>query len=342
MSNNTTSDSWHNPTSSIGKSWVNTWRKIYHPLGFRKGYNFPLFVIFAGALMGFVIARFEFYNFNGIFLKSTHPSDAVIFSHGIKRIGIIIHLACILPAGLLACFQFVPAIRYKFILFHRINGYVIILLFLIANAAAYIIIPTSAGGGTAAHVALGLLATGTTITNFLAYYNIKRLQIDQHRAWMLRTWFYAGSVISLDLIMLATHFYLQTHSSVEYFDVQSCSEIWKIYKLYGVDDEHNPTTKLYSACTGPESLQKVVVSTRGGGPESKAARIHCTYGMSLFLAMAIHAIGVEIYLRLTPVESQRLRTVSHERQVEAGLKHPGSACLTNDRLGDAPKSTSHA
>lgn len=57
--------------------------------------------------------------------------------------------------------------------------------------------------------------------------------------------------------------------------------------------------------------------------------------MALWLALAIHAIGVEIYLHLTPKEAQRLRQVSYQRQLEAGMKNPGSAGLTADRLGDA-------
>lgn len=337
MPNDNPNDPWHNPTSSVGKLWVNTWRKIYHPVGFKKGYNFPLFVIFVGALMGFVLARFQYLDFDGIFLKSTIPSDAVHYSSGgIKRIGMYIHLACILPAGFLACIQFVPVIRHKVILFHRINGYVVILLFLISNAAAYIITPTAAGGTPATRVGLGLLATVTTITILLAYYNIKRLQIDQHRAWMLRTWFYSGSIISLRLIMLAATHYLNTHPSVEYFDVQSCSQIWKMYRLYGVPEIGNPTPMLYPTCTGPDSVEKVVVSTRGAGPENASAMMHLIFGMALWLSLAIHAVGIEVYLHLTPAESERLRVVSYERQVEAGMRHPGRAGLTSDRLGDAP------
>jgi hypothetical protein len=40
-------------------------------------------------------------------------------------------------------------------------------------------------------------------------------------------------------------------------------------------------------------------------------------------------------LQLTPAESERLRNVSYQRQVEAGMKHPGRAGLTADRIGDS-------
>jgi hypothetical protein len=69
MVNDNPNDSWHNPKSKVGRGWVKTWRKIYHPLGFKKGYNFPLFVIFFGALMGFVLSRLMFFDINGVFLK---------------------------------------------------------------------------------------------------------------------------------------------------------------------------------------------------------------------------------------------------------------------------------
>jgi hypothetical protein len=42
-------------------------------------------------------------------------------------------------------------------------------------------------------------------------------------------------------------------------------------------------------------------------------------------------------LHLTPREAQRLRQVSYQRQLEAGMRNPGSAGLTTDRLGDTDK-----
>lgn len=41
----------------------------------------------------------------------------------------------------------------------------------------------------------GVLAISSLGSAVLAYYNIKVLQIDQHRAWMLRAWTYAASII---------------------------------------------------------------------------------------------------------------------------------------------------
>lgn len=57
--------------------------------------------------------------------------------------------------------------------------------------------------------------------------------------------------------------------------------------------------------------------------------------VQMWMSIFLHAIGVEIYLNLTPAESDRLRTVSYEKQLEAGFDHPGSAGLTVDRWGDS-------
>jgi hypothetical protein len=57
--------------------------------------------------------------------------------------------------------------------------------------------------------------------------------------------------------------------------------------------------------------------------------------MALWMAILLHLVGVEMYLNLTPGETNRMRTVSYERQLEAGFAHPGSAGITADRWGDA-------
>lgn len=255
------------------------------------------------------------------------------------RIGMMLHLGAILPAGFLACFQFVPVIRHKIIMFHRLNGYVVILLFLVANAGAYMVTPEAAGGSPVTQVGLGVLATATTITITLSYINIKRLQIDQHRAWMLRTWFYAGSIITLRVIMMAANTWITEHPDGNWYTVQTCALIWKQYVVSGAPDgEGNPVPEIYPQCLNGSSTVPVIVKAdnNGPGPEYSTAAFQLTFGMSVWLALIIHAIAVELYLTLTPAESERLRVVSYERQLKAGLRHPGRSGLTVDRLGDAP------
>lgn len=69
--------------------------------------------------------------------------------------------------------------------------------------------------------------------------------------------------------------------------------------------------------------------------EQAAASLQTSFGMAGWLAFWLQAVGIEIYLRLTPAEGERLRKISFERQLERGFSHPGSSGLTVDRLGDA-------
>lgn len=79
----------------------------------------------------------------------------------------------------------------------------------------------------------------------------------------------------------------------------------------------------------------VMASMTDGDGENVGVALGMGFGMALWLALFLHAVGVEVYLNLTPRESQRLRMVSYERQLEKGMKNPGSAGLVIERFGDA-------
>lgn len=71
----------------------------------------------------------------------------------------------------------------------------------------------------------------TTVGMAMAWWNIRRKQIDQHRAWMLRTMFYFGTVISS---RVTTFIGAPTISRIgSYYGVWSCDEIDFLYKHLG-------------------------------------------------------------------------------------------------------------
>jgi hypothetical protein len=98
----------------------------------------PLGIMFAGALFNFLLPRAAYMNFNGILCGgdlSYGAAPGESFSYkGHYMFGIIMHLITIIPAGFLLLFQFVPAIRHHVIIFHRINGYAVVLLAFFSNA----------------------------------------------------------------------------------------------------------------------------------------------------------------------------------------------------------------
>lgn len=49
-------------------------RRIYSAVGFTKGYNFVLWLIFVGAFFIFTLARLQYLDFYGVFCSSTVKS----------------------------------------------------------------------------------------------------------------------------------------------------------------------------------------------------------------------------------------------------------------------------
>ena len=294
-------------------------------------------------MFGFVAARLQYLDFNGRFCPSDPAENGstgtpgtcywVSKSDGYK-IGMILHLSTVLPAAFLAVFQFLPVIRHKFRLYHRLAGYVIIVLITCGNAGAIMTSTHAMGGDLSTQTFVGFLAIVTTCTFALAIYNIKRLQIDQHRAWMLRTWFYLGFIITLRIIQTIVASIISLWPAATRYDIMDCSELAFIYRNTTALYAQFPACQPSNAIFAPDGHVIVKAHLAGAAGPNNAA-LEVSFATAGFLALILHAIGVEVYLRLTPRESERLRMVSYERQLERGMKNPGSAGLVAERLGDA-------
>ncbi|KAL8387029.1 hypothetical protein RB595_010209 [Gaeumannomyces hyphopodioides] len=318
-------------------------RRLYNPLGFSRGYNFALFFILAGAFLGFSLARLPYLDYFGTFRRAK-VNEASYFRPGAARIGMMLHLFTIIPASILAVLQFVPAIRHRAIIVHRLNGYFVVLLALVGTAGALAAARHAMGGTLEVQTGTGFLALVFVAELALAWLNIRRLQIDQHRAWMLRAWVGAGAILTSRLCLIAM---IMINASAGYATVRTCDQI---------DFEHDADRAAvlahFPGCAGfygggingsapaDPRLSVVVPAEPGkGGPSGLGGSLTLNFGAAIWLAVGIHMIGVEIYLRLTPAEAERLRKISYQRQIEAGMKNPGSAGLTADSLGDSAKWT---
>lgn len=174
--------------------------RIRNALHFTTWTNFLLSTITVGALLGFSLSRLMFLDIDHIFCNlssrvgSAAPGECYYYSgaSGTRRyrIGILLHLATVLPATLLACLQFVPVIRHRLSLFHRVNGYAVLLLCALSTAGVFMIVDKAFGGEWVVQVVNGLAATMFMGALVVSYVNIKRERIDLHRAWMLRAWSY--------------------------------------------------------------------------------------------------------------------------------------------------------
>lgn len=114
-----------------------------------------------------------------------------------------------------------------------------------------------------------------------------------------------------------------------YYVVQPCDQI------LALNSNRTATLRRYPICTDITAHAAVQATLDAAGPEEAGAVLGFCFELGFWLALAIHAIGIEVYLRLTPAESERLRRISYERQLRRGWKHAGSAGLTIDRYGDS-------
>ncbi|CAZ84407.1 unnamed protein product [Tuber melanosporum] len=305
------------------------YQRVVAALGFAKMYNFPLWVIFGGVMLGFSLARFQYLS-DQVLEDSLATGEWYWFSQNLYNTCLKIHLGCILPCGIIGVFQFLPIIRKKALLLHRIDGYIFLLLLWVSTGAALAIARRSFGGTVETQAGVFVLSFLTLTSSSLAYYNIKRLQIEQHRAWMLRTMIYMGSIITMRILMIISAISVTVIGS--YHGLLNCDELSAIVSNSTRFDIDYPTCK-----SSPGTLIPIRASLGGDNMEDENASVafRLTFGTSLWVAAVVHYLAAEIYLRLTPAESERLRMVSYERQLERGWIHPGSGGLTSDRWGDA-------
>lgn len=170
-------------------------RWAYNPIGFSKGYNFIMWFCLSGAMLGFCLARLQYLNFYGVMCNpdrskpsSSAPGECFHLLRPLYSIGMILHLGGVLPGSMLALVQFVPVVRYKALRVHRINGYLVILLAFVGTVGGFIIMRPTMGGQLDTQSSAGFLGIAFIFSILMAYINIKRLRIDLHRAWMIRTW----------------------------------------------------------------------------------------------------------------------------------------------------------
>lgn len=128
----------HNPNPNI---LVRSLRRIYNPAGFKKGYNALLSFITLGYLVGFCLSQVRLFNVWGYWaISASAPGEAWAYTTKgpLYKTAITLHIVTVIPSGLLAALQFLPIIRHKALLFHRLNGYLVMLLVLLFSATGII------------------------------------------------------------------------------------------------------------------------------------------------------------------------------------------------------------
>jgi hypothetical protein len=101
----------------------------------------------------------------------------------------------------------------------------------------------------------------------------------------------------------------------------SCEQIAYTGATYSARPDANASSKFAACAADPHGWTAVKANLYD--PQSVAeamAGLQMGFGMAGLLALVFHSVAVEIYLGMTPAESERLRRVSYERRLERGLE----------------------
>jgi uncharacterized membrane protein len=164
-----------------------------------------LFSFLLTAAIIVVLARVMYLDFDGQYCPAetrydgngAAPGECYYYKNFLRyKVGILLHLAGIFPASVLAVIQFTPFIRQRWIMVHRICGYLAVVLYAISLVGVLMIARRALGGSIDVQAWCGFVGIGVLVCFVLSVYNIRKLQIEQHRAWMLRGWFYVCENLS--------------------------------------------------------------------------------------------------------------------------------------------------
>ncbi|GJJ08175.1 hypothetical protein Clacol_002383 [Clathrus columnatus] len=213
------------------------------------------------------------------------------------------------------------SIRNKAVYIHTYMGYVIMTLLTLGNAGALIITPITLGGNDLSQTALNLfLVVATSVSMYLAWYYIRRQQIDEHRKWILRAMSWMSVIVSVRVIMTIVTVIITVIGG--YTSLWTCDEVLSVIQDTEALYEEFPSCRL--------GLQTYVGVPAGvDSPLHLGSALRLTFAMAGWLAISIHTSLTEIYIQLTPKEDKRLKNISYRKQLALGLLPAQSASRSN-------------
>lgn len=233
--------------------------------------------------------------------------------------GIFIHLLSVLPSGLLAVLQFTPVIRAKYRRFHRFAGYASSILAVSGIVSAFAIADRSFGGDIS-------IVSVTAVTGFASAYALykgvqeaRAKRFAAHRDWMLRAWMYLGTIATMRPFMGLLVATIQI-PAIRQFTTIPCEVVLNIF-----EDNNMAAYAAYPLCdpinSGLNPTGRVVVPANIASLDDveKAAAGHVVFGTAMWIAVVIHAVGVEVYLTWTrqSAASPKAKTAKVEQKMEA-------------------------
>ncbi|KAG9088087.1 hypothetical protein FS749_002426 [Ceratobasidium sp. UAMH 11750] len=279
-------------------------------LRFRTRLSTRLWTTFVIAVLAISVARVPWLFPKGIELRQ-FPDEHYHYRFPFNKALLWTHLASVLPSAMLATVQFVPRFRARAIGLHRNTGQVVNVMSFVSVLTAWGMGRLAFGGDLATQSSVYLLGAMVLWSVVKAWSAIRRLQIDEHRMWIIRAWSYQAQVLTERLVMGILMVYVTVARG--YYYAIPCDQV-----SYILDDQEL-YARDYPQCQAEWIGSRVThvsieanVSEEAGLGITAAARV--TFGASMWIAILIHVLGTEYYLYKTKDESERLRDVSGKRQ----------------------------
>lgn len=115
------------------------------------------------------------------------------------RTAFYIHITGGMLALLVGPFQFIKKLRNKYLRFHRNIGKVYLVAILILGGPSGLFMAFYAEGGGIAVIGFSIMALLWIGTTYMALETVKKKKIDQHRAWMVRSFALTFAAVTLRL-----------------------------------------------------------------------------------------------------------------------------------------------
>ncbi|CEL60101.1 hypothetical protein RSOLAG1IB_09350 [Rhizoctonia solani AG-1 IB] len=279
-------------------------------LGFEKRSSLGLFIFFGGAIVGYSLAKSPSMSFAEL-LKRFVPGEGYWFEQTFWKINIMIHIFASVPASLFSVFCFLPVTWKRWPRFHGILGYVVSILLVISCVGAGISGRRGQGGDINAQSAFYMLSSGTACAVIFGCVEARRGALDAHREWMIRAWFYNGALVTTNITALISAHVITAINT--YYSLWRCAEVGYVLQSADALAQAYPQCITSSALSNPNNIYVAVHASWREGQLGRGSAIRASYGMALWIAMILHAVGIELYLRMTIRESKKLRELSEQR-----------------------------
>ncbi|KAF8746982.1 hypothetical protein RHS02_00619, partial [Rhizoctonia solani] len=169
------------------------------------------------------------------------------------------------------------------------------------------------GGDLNTQSAFYMLASGAACAVIIGCVEARRGALDAHREWMIRAWFYNGALVTTNITALISAHVITAINT--YYSLWRCAEVEYVLESSNALAQAYPQCATSNALSNPHNIYVSVHASWREGRLGRGSAIRASYGMALWIAMILHGVGIELYLRMTVRESKKLRELSEQKGI---------------------------